>query len=492
MIAAAVAFRYAALMKTWLALVSLLTASAALAASTNGPAAAKTVMVIPIHDNIAPPLLYLVRRGVKQAIEERADLLVLDIKTYGGRIDTTEDIFSVLNEFKGDTVAYVNDRAISAGAFIAVATKRIFMAPQSIIGAAAPVQQEPTGELKDIQGTMEIKTKSVVRALVRRVAEKNGHNIAVIESMIDKNKELKIDGQVLNEKGDLLTLTDTQASKLYGDPPKPLLSEATVANMDALMARLGYAGARRIEIKPSGAEKLGSWINMISPLLLIIGVIGLYIEFKTPGFGAPGIIGISAFALYFVGGYIAGFSGFEWMLVFLVGVILLALEFFVFPGTAALGIAGALLMVLAIVMALVDLYPTVPMTPLPGTRTPSWPSFGGATKESIEHALQTLLIAIGGIAFGVWIASKLLPKTSLYASLVSQSASGEATTAAYVTQENAWLGKTGVTISALRPGGKAQFDDSILDVMSQGDMMGKGIAVRIIGFSGGAAIVEKI
>jgi membrane-bound serine protease (ClpP class) len=143
-------------------------------------------------------------------------------------------------------------------------------------------------------------------------------------------------------------------------------------------------------------------------------------------------------------------------------------------------------------MALVDLYPAVPLTPAPGVPTPSWPRFGGATRESVEHALQTLLIAIGGIALGVWIASKLLPKTSLYAALVSQGASGEATTAAFVSQENALLGKTGVTISALRPGGKAQFGDAILDVMSQGDMLGKGTAVRIIGFSGGAAIVQVI
>src|SRR6185436_9772597 len=122
----------------------------------------------------------------------------------------------------------------------------------------------------------------------------------------------------------------------------------------------------------------------------------------------------------------------------------------------------------------------------------SWPRFGGATRDSVEHALQTLLIAMGGIALGVWIASKLLPKTSLYATLVSQGASGAATTAAYATQESALLGKTGVTISALRPGGKAQFGDSILDVASQGDMLGKGTAVRIIGVNGGVAIVEAI
>ncbi len=492
MIAGVFSFRYFSLMKTWLTILSFLSAAAAFAAIETNSSGPKTVMVIPIHDNIAPPLLYIVRRGVKQALEEHADLLVLDMKTNGGRLDSTEDIIEILGEFHGDTLTYVNDRAFSAGAFIAVATKKIYMAPGSVIGAATPISIGTDGGVQALPESVEAKMTSAVRALVRRTAQKNGHNPEVLEAMIDRNKELTMDGQVINKKGEILTLTDSEASKLYGDPKTPLLSAGTFETLDALLSKLGYASARRIEIKPSGAEKLGSWINMISPILLIIGVIGLYIEFKTPGFGAPGIIGIAAFAVYFVGGYIAGFSGLEWMLVFLVGVILLALEFFVFPGTVALGIAGALLMVLAIIMALVDLYPTVPLTPVPGAPTPSWPRFGGATRESVEHALQTLLIAIGGIAIGVWIASKLLPKTSLYASLVSQGASGEATSAAFVSQENALLGKTGVTISALRPGGKAQFGDSILDVMSQGDMLGKGTAVRIIGFSGGTAIVQVI
>ena len=477
-------------MKTWLALLSFLTASFAFAADSSTNTSSKTVFVIPIREDIAPPLLYLVRRGVKEAIEKKADLLVLDMKTNGGRIDTTEDIISIIGEFKGDTATYVNDRAFSAGAFISVATKKIYMAPQSVIGAAAPVMMGPDGQVKDIPGTMEVKTKSAVRALVRRIAEKNGHNSDVIEAMIDRDRELIIDGKVINKKGDILTLTDTEASTSYGEPPKPLLSAGTVESLDALLAKLGYAGAHRIDIKPTGAEKLGTWINAISPLLLIIGVIGLYIEFKTPGFGAPGIIGIAAFALYFIGGYIAGFSGLQWLLVFVVGVVLLAVEFFLFPGTVALGVTGGLMMILSIVMALVDLYPAVPLTPT--GPTPSWPRFAGPTSESLEHALRVLLIATAGTAFGVWLVSKWLPKTSLYAALVSQGTSGEKTTAAFVAQENTMIHKTGVTISALRPGGKAQFGDTILDVMSQGDMLSKGTAVRIVGFSAGAAIVEVI
>ncbi len=475
-------------MKAWLLSFLSLISPMAMAGPASSTANEKTVVIVPVREDIGPPLVYLIRRAVKQAIEEKADLLVLDMKTNGGRLDTTEEIIAILGEFKGDTVTYVNNRAFSAGAFIAVATKKIYMAPQSVIGAAAPIMVSPTGTAEAIPETVDVKTKSAVRGLVRGVAVKNGHNPDVLEAMIDRNKELTMDGEVINKKGDILTLTDVEARKAYGSPPKPLLSAGTVESLDALLSQLGYANARRVAIKPSGAEKLGTWINAISPLLLIIGAVGLYIEFKTPGFGAPGIIGITAFAIYFVGGYIAGFSGFEWLLVFVIGVILLALEFFVFPGTVALGVAGAGLMVLSIVMALVDLYPGVPASP----GGISWPTIAGPTGESVERALRTLLIAVAGVALGVWLASKWLPKTSIYATIVSHGVSGGETTAAYLTQETTMLGKTGVTISPLRPGGKAQFGDSIVDVMSQGDAIEKGATVRILSFSGGIPIVEAV
>src|SRR6267154_4958983 len=99
-------------------------------------ALAKKVYILPIREEIKPPLVYLVRRGVKEAMESKADLLVLDMETNGGRVDVTEEIIEILNKFKGQTVTYVNHKAFSAGAFIAVATKKIYMAPQSVIGAA--------------------------------------------------------------------------------------------------------------------------------------------------------------------------------------------------------------------------------------------------------------------------------------------------------------------------------------------------------------------
>jgi membrane-bound serine protease (ClpP class) len=318
---------------------------------------------------------------------------------------------------------------------------------------------------------------SAIRALVRAQAEKNGHNIDVIEAMIDKTKELTIDGQVLNKEGNILTLTDRQAAKEYGNPPKPLLSSGTVESMDKLLAELGYADAQRIEIKPNGAETLGTWINAIAPVLLIIGIVGLYIEFKTPGFGLPGIIGIAAFAIYFLGGYVAGLSAPGWVIVFVVGLILVMVEFFVFPGTIIPGLAGAALMLIALVMAMVDRYPD----------TPALPTF-----PQLELPLRDLSMA-AVISFGIaLVLARFFPKTSLFHQMVSQTASGVASIAALETQQAARLGQTGVAIAPLCPGGKARFDEQLLDVITRGEMVAKGRPVRIIGHTGSNAVVEEV
>ena len=471
-------------MKTWLVLFCLLIPTAMAQQPAVKPAKAKPgkVFIIPVREEIDPPVTYLIRRGIKEAIEADADLVVIDMNTPGGRLSTTREIISILNEFHGDTATFVNRDAFSAGAFIAVATKRIYMAPGSVIGAAAPVFLAPGGNgAQGVPDTYEKKIISAVRAMVRTSAEKNGYNVAVVEAMIDKNKGLTIDGVQIAKEGEILTLTNTEAEKEYGTPPKKLLSSGTVKDMDELLDVLGYAGAERYEIKPTGLERIGTWLNRIGPLLLIIGIIGIYIEFKTPGFGLPGIIGIAAFALYFLGGYVAGLSGLEWVVVFVIGLILVVLEFFVLPGHMVFGLIGSLLMLAAVVMAMVDVYPQ------PGPGLPKMPTF-----DKFELPLQQILIAMVGGALGIWAASRILPKTPIYGAVVSRSASGIKSEQVQAEQRRAHQGQIGVAVSMLRPGGKAQFGDDILDVISQGEVVSKGTRVRITGYSGTEAVVEVV
>jgi membrane-bound serine protease (ClpP class) len=433
------------------------------------------VYVVEVRDDIMLPMTYLIRRGVKEAMEAKADLLVLDMETNGGRVDVTEDIIGILGRFPGETATYVNRKAFSAGAFIAVATKRIYMAPQSVIGAAAPILMMPGAGVEKIPETLEAKMTSGIKALVRATAKKNGHNPDVIEAMIDRTKELTIDEEVLNKEGQILTLDDEQAARLYGEPAKPLLSSGTFESLDTLLVHLGYDPAARRTVQPTGAEKLGSWINAISPILLIIGMAGLYLEFKTPGFGLPGILGISAFVLYFFGGYVAGLAGLEWLAVFVLGVLLVVLELLVFPGTVLLGLGGAFLMLLALLMGMADVYPTVPGLPgLPHVTLP----------------VGDLVIAFLGSVLTIYLLSLWLPRSSLYDKMVSARASGMSSIKADRVRHQAALGKTGIALSTLRPGGKARFGGEIQDAVASTGFIERGQPVRIVAFSGQEAVVE--
>ncbi|MGZ8937770.1 MAG: NfeD family protein [Limisphaerales bacterium] len=435
--------------------------------------AGKTVYIIPIRDDISTPVTYLVRRSVKQAMEARADVIILDMETNGGRIDSTEEIIKALDNFKGLTVTYVNRKAFSAGAFISVATQKIYMAPQSVIGAAAPMMMGPGGGVEAMPDTVEAKMNSAVRALVRTSAEKNGHNVDVIEAMIDKSKQFEIEGEVINEKGQILTLTNVQAEKKYGGTP--LLSLGTVDSINALIDELGFRGAKIVRVEPTGAERVASWLTAIGPLLLLAGIIGVYIEMKTPGFGIPGIVGVVAFALYFLGGFVAGLSGLEWTVVFVIGLALFILELFVFPGTLFLGLAGGAMMLAALVMAMVDLYPGMPTIP----------SFG-----LLRNSLLNVLIASAAAIVVMMLLSRYLLTTPLYRRMITTSASGSATDVLIATEQKSLLGEVGTTVSPLRPGGKAQFGGTVLDVVSNGEMIPRSTKVRIVAFSGREPIVE--
>lgn len=460
----------------WLLLAFL--AAGAVLADARAEAARAKVCILPIREDIDSPLVYVIRRGVKEAMQSKADLLLLDMETNGGKVSSTEEIIEILAQFKGRTVTYVNKNAYSAGAFIAVSTQRIFMAPESVIGAAAPIMMSPGGMgVESMPATVEVKMTSALSAKVRAYAQKNGHNPDVVEAMIDKQKELEIGGKTINKKGNILTLTNREAEEKLGDSGRPLLSEGTVESLDKLLENLGFAGAERMVVQPTGAEKLAFWLTALNWLWLILGVAGVYIEFKTPGFGLPGIVGICGFTLYFLGGYVAGLSGLEWPLLFLLGLVLVALELFVFPGTLALGLAGVCLMLVTLVMAMVDFYPGMP-------RVPSFPQ--------IQVPLRDMGIAALGSVVVLVVLSRLLPKTTMYGRLVTLSVSGGATAKADEAVRQSRIGLEGVCVSALRPGGKAQFGEDILDVLTQGESMPRGARVRITEFSGKSAVVEAV
>ena len=449
------------------------------------------VYVVPVRDDIMPPILYVIRRGVKDAMEAEADCLIFDMETNGGRVDITEDIFDIIGKFRGETVTYVNKDAYSAGAFIAVATQKIYMAPQSVIGAAAPIMMGPTGGVSEMPSTMEVKINSAIRAKIRTQAEKNGYAVDVIEAMVDKTKKLERDKKIICQEGDILTLTNLEAEAKYGDAKTPLLSSGTVESIDSLINELGYAGAQRVDIQPLGAEELGTWINAISPLLLLIGIIGLYIEFKTPGFGVFGAIGIAALVVYFFGGYVSGLAGIEWVAVFVLGVILVALELFWFSGTLIIGMVGVVCMLVALVMGMTDIYPNMPWFPTGEGKGDSMPQVEGIdfALPDFSKPIRDLMIAFVLSIPVIWALAKYLPQTAFFARFASEAASGVESVAALAAEVDSRLGQVGEATTPLHPGGKAMFGDDMCTVVTQGEMIAVGAQVKVIGHRGSDLLV---
>ncbi|HEX5790345.1 MAG TPA: hypothetical protein VFY13_04290, partial [Luteolibacter sp.] len=298
------------------------------------------VVVIPVRDTIDKPVLYIIRRAVKQAIEEKADAVVLDMKTPGGSLGVTLEIMEALDRFPGKTITFVNDEASSAGAIIASVTDEIHFSPKATIGAAEAI----TGTGEDIGESLKRKLNSFMGAKIRAFAGEFPMRADVIKAMMEPGFEFKIGETIIKPKDELLSLTAVEAMKTYGEPPRPLLGAGITESVEGVLKQVYADRPYSIErIQVTWAEAVAQYLNALAPLLVALGVLGLIIEFKTPGFGVIGITGIVLLAIVMFGHHVAGLSGHEPLLLLVLGLALLAAELFLWPGTLVSGLSGAAL-----------------------------------------------------------------------------------------------------------------------------------------------------
>jgi len=432
------------------------------------------VYVIPIKKGIEDALLYVVRRGVDEAVRNQADAIIFEMDTPGGKVSAAEGIVNAITRTEIPTYTFVENDAFSAGAIIALSTKHIYMAPGSVIGAATPMMMGPSGGVKEMPDEVQEKMTSAVAALVRSAAEQGGHDKQLAEAMVRADIEYSINGTVVSEKGRLLTLTNVEAAQLVGEEPQhPLLSEGTVKDIDALLETIGLSNAEKRVLEITSAEKLARLISGFAPFLMMIGLGGLWLEIKTPGFGIFGIVGISCLLLFFFGSHIAGLAGMEDLLLFFAGVILLAIEIFVIPGFGITGIAGLLLIALSLINAMVE--------HMPGKFRPV--SF---SPETFSGPLIKVTLAFVGSLVLVFIAGKFLPKSKAFGHLML----GSVLSAPGGEQD--LLGTEGTSHSDLRPGGTAYFDGKKFDVVTLGDYIPRETPIRIVEVHGNRIVVEDL
>ena len=432
------------------------------------------VVIVPLRGEVSPSLLMFLRRALKVAENNSASAIVFEMNTYGGRLDSAEEISSALNRATIPTYTFINTNAGSAGALIALATQHIYMSQVSAIGAAAPIL--PTGE--DLPITAREKTISYWSALIRGSALKNGHNPDLGEAFMNKEKEVKVGDRVVHAKGTLLTLNAQEASEKFNG--KPLLAEGIADSVVDLMQKAGLKG-KAASLGPTGFEQLAFWITALAPLLLLGGILGAYLEFKIPGATMPGIISAICFALFFLGHYLAGLAGWEVVALFVLGVVLVIVEILFFAhSTIVFGLVGLFLILASLLWAMIDRYPGETFLP---------------TGRMLLMPALNLLLAIIGAAIAIALLAKYLPKTSVYRRFALETSSAPSAMLATAPHElgsgvDLALGAEGVSLSMLRPSGKASFLGHTVDVITEGEFIPPNTSVKVIQRNGMRVVVK--
>ncbi len=493
------------------------------------------LFVIPVQGDIMPSLESFIRRHVSKAIDEGATVLVFDIDTFGGRVDTALQISSFIGSIKkAKTVAFIRSGpssmgvSWSAGALIALSCSRIYMAPGTSIGAAAPVtigadgSMQPAGE----------KVVSAVRTQMAALAEKNGYPVELALAMVDLDLEVweVEDGgkvrlitlpelerlekerpkevrriQLVSPKGKLLSLTAKEAER-YG------LSRGTVEDLPSLAKILGVEGGI-VEMQNTFSDRVLELITSgpVQSLLILVGLVALFMEISTPGFGIPGTVAVICFLTLFGSNALLGTVGSLEIIMILVGLGLLAVELFIIPGFGITGIAGLVLIGLALLFSMQDFI---------------IPEFSWQWDIFIRNLIVVgsgLLSGIVGVAAFILLLPKvrifdrLALKTMIYGTASGSTFPGQqvgrlekGVTREKVPQEGGisienvphpedfqvippdLVGQEGKAVTILRPSGKAKIGETVYPVETEGEFIPQGTPVRVVQVRGNRITVKAI
>lgn len=437
-----------------------------------GSARAGEVYVIPLKGEISKAQFFFVRRGIKEAEAAKADAVVLDMDTYGGDLEAATEMSDALGGTTLPTLTYIDTNAGSAGALVALATRRIYMAPVSAIGAAAPV--DSSGQ--DLPSTMQDKVASYFSGYFRSVAEKNGYNPDLAEAFISKTAGVKLGSVVIHPAGTLLTLSAQEAAKAVDG--KPVLASGIADSLSDLLTKASLGGTVHT-VEPTGFERLAFWLTTFAPLLLLGGIVGAYIELKMGGFGVAGLVATLCFLAFFFGSYVAGLAGWEVVIVFAVGLGLIVSEIVIHPGTIIPGLIGLLLACGSILWAMTDHYPHEPLIP---------------TGSMVERPVLNLAITILLAGIAIPIITRYLPDTPFFRFIALARAQPRGPSFSGRTVDSPTslaVGETGVALSILRPSGNARFGDSIVDVITRGEFIEPASPLRVLAIEGSRIIVAR-
>jgi membrane-bound serine protease (ClpP class) len=440
------------------------------------------VYIIPVTGTVEPGMAAYVKRALEEIKNETDAVVVFKMDTFGGRVDSALDIVDTISNIpKGKTIAFVEKRAISAGALIALSSNLLFMKDNTIIGDCAPITQTQEGQ--KMAGE---KVQTVLRARFRALAKKNNYPVVLAESMVTIDMEVYsvvMDGKksfmdkkayddltkdeqkrittkkTIVAKGELLTMDDIEAFDLG-------FSQKSVKDINEALTFLGYESMDIITMEESWSERLVRLLQPILPILMLIGIGALYTEIKAPGFGIPGITGIICLGLVFFGQYLVGLADYTELLILLIGVLLLGVEVFVLPGFGVAGITGLIVIAAGLVLSFQGF--VIP--------DPSFPWEGALLMKNLAQVLGSFMFAF---LISLFMIRFVLPRVSKivngpYLETTLSNSHVDVTTALGLNP-----GDTGVAHTFLRPSGKVMINDKKIDAITQGEFIEKGKLVII-------------
>jgi membrane-bound serine protease (ClpP class) len=416
--------------------------------------AQQVVYRIPVTGTIENGLAPFVARALKEAAQAKAAAAILDLDTPGGRVDAAERIVDAVRASPIPVYAFVNPRAFSAGAFIALATSGIYMTPGGVIGAATPVDGSGTKAPE--------KYVSAMRAEFRALAEANGLDPKIAEAMVDESIEIPN----LKPAGKLLTLSTGEALQVG-------FAKGEVNDLQGVLAAANLSGATVMQIAPNWAELVVRFLTnpVVSPLLLSLGMLGLIFEIKTGAFGLGGLISLASLGLFFGSHLLLGLAGWEEVLLLGVGLIALGVEVFLLPGFGVAGILGIVMIASSMLLALIGSAPT------------------GADVLQAVAVLVASLVVTAAVLFG-WL--RHLPNSTRWSGLFLHHSSEAAEGFISAPLREELVGRTGVALTDLRPSGTAVFDEERLDVVTEGEFVRSGSSVTVLRSDGYRHVVRAI
>lgn len=420
-------------------------------------------------------------RTLKKAELDGAEAVIFDMDTPGGFAWYTEGlVLDSLQSISYPTYTFVNTRAESAGAIIAVGTNHIYMRPAATIGSALVV----TGSGQDLNESMNDKVTQMIIAAVRNAAELNGHNPDVAEAFVTREKEVKIDGEIIHEAGNVLNLNTIEATEMIDG--RPLLAKGVARNLQEIIKQEELKG-EVVNAKPLGMEAFAHWIQKLSVLLIVVGLAGAYLEINSPGFALPGLVSVLAFGLFFFGNYMAGnLAGYELAVLLVLGVVLIAIEVFLFPGAIIPGAVGAALVLVALGLAMVDRVDL----------QWKWNDLPGADSWTVIFKQSFIMLSLGvvGALVGVLAGMRFIPHTRFGNRLILEEAvASGASIELSKTEANSdsYVGLSGLTTTDLLPSGKGKFGGKYLDIVANGEFIKKGEIIEIVKHEGSRIVVSR-